>query len=78
MERSEFVFQAFEHHIDTGRKHTVVAGGQPSRTFNENFDGCQRMHPVLDGAGCSSQLATACINVEILIVAKLEKVSETA
>jgi hypothetical protein len=25
MERSEFVSQALEHHIDTGRKHAVVA-----------------------------------------------------
>jgi hypothetical protein len=84
MERGKLAAQAFEHRIHSQRKHAVVARFQlrdlrPQPT-GANLDGRQG-NPFLLGRAddaVSRQSATACINVAILIVAKLEKVSDTA
>ena len=87
MQRREFASQTFEHRIDAQRKHTVVACFKlrdlRPQPLDANLDEVKTLDLSVFSAGPGTcrrcrQLATACISVAIVIVAKLEKVSDTA
>ena len=76
MERGEFASQALEHGIDGGGQQAIIACFKlrdfRPQPLSANVNGCQI------ATTHTRQLATACINAAILIVEKLENVSDIA